>query len=128
MSASGSTGEDLRKKPLHERRRRLETLLSGNDVIRFSGHVEGPKGAALFQHACAIGLEEAGQRAIQVRAVHRLAQDQVSGLREAVIRFAELALMKVINPSDSDRRCSAKNCFMRTRNDRLREEASSVTI
>jgi bifunctional non-homologous end joining protein LigD len=57
MSASGSTGEDLRKKPLHERRRRLETLLSGNDVIRFSDHVEGPKGAALFRRACAMGLE-----------------------------------------------------------------------
>jgi bifunctional non-homologous end joining protein LigD len=56
MSASGSTGEDLRKKPLHERRRRLETLLSGNDVIRFSDHVEGPKGAALFRRACAMGL------------------------------------------------------------------------
>jgi bifunctional non-homologous end joining protein LigD len=35
----------------------LETLLSGNDVIRFSGHVEGAKGAALFQRACAMGLE-----------------------------------------------------------------------
>ena len=53
----GLDGEDLRKKPLHERRRRLETLLAGNDVIRFSGHVEGPKGAALFRRACAMGLE-----------------------------------------------------------------------
>jgi bifunctional non-homologous end joining protein LigD len=40
-------GEDLRRLPLHERRRRLQSLLSGNDVIRFSGHVEGGKGAAL---------------------------------------------------------------------------------
>jgi hypothetical protein len=26
-------------------------------VIRFSGHVEGPKGAVLFGRACAMGLE-----------------------------------------------------------------------
>jgi bifunctional non-homologous end joining protein LigD len=31
--------------------------LSGNDVIRFSGHVEGRKGAAWFRRACAMGLE-----------------------------------------------------------------------
>ena len=43
--------------PLHERRRRLADLLAGNDVIRFSGHVEGAKGAALFRRACAMGLE-----------------------------------------------------------------------
>jgi bifunctional non-homologous end joining protein LigD len=53
----GLNGEDLRRMPLHERRRRLETLLAGNDVIRFSGHVEGAKGAALFRRACAMGLE-----------------------------------------------------------------------
>jgi bifunctional non-homologous end joining protein LigD len=50
-------GEDLRKMPLHERRRRLEGLLSGDDVIRFSGNVEGPREAALFWRACAMGLE-----------------------------------------------------------------------
>jgi ATP dependent DNA ligase domain len=50
-------GEDLRKMPLHERRRRLADLLADNDVIRFSGHVEGAKGAALFRRACAMGLE-----------------------------------------------------------------------
>ena len=43
--------------PLHERRKRLADLLSSNDVIRFSGHVEGRKGAALFRRACAMGLE-----------------------------------------------------------------------
>jgi ATP-dependent DNA ligase len=53
----GVNGENLRKMPLHERRRRLETLLAGNDVVRFSGHVEGTKGAALFRRACAMGLE-----------------------------------------------------------------------
>src|SRR5687768_16063339 len=50
-------GEDLRRLPLHERRKRLEGLLTGNDVIRFSDHVEGAKGAALFRRACAMGLE-----------------------------------------------------------------------
>jgi bifunctional non-homologous end joining protein LigD len=35
----------------------LADLLSGNEVIRFSGHVEGAKGAALFRRACAMGLE-----------------------------------------------------------------------
>jgi bifunctional non-homologous end joining protein LigD len=43
--------------PLHERRKRLQSLLSGNDVVRFSDHVEGRKGAALFRRACAMGLE-----------------------------------------------------------------------
>jgi bifunctional non-homologous end joining protein LigD len=53
----GLNGEDLRKRPLHERRKQLADLLSDNDVIRFSGHVEGSKGAALFRRACAMGLE-----------------------------------------------------------------------
>ena len=57
MSASGSTGKDLRKRPLHERRTRLADLLAGNDVVRFSDHVEGRKGAALVRRACAMGLE-----------------------------------------------------------------------
>jgi hypothetical protein len=34
--------------PLDERRRRLSDLLASNDVVRFSAHVEGRKGAALF--------------------------------------------------------------------------------
>ena len=49
--------EDLRKMPLHERRKRLECLLSGNDVIRFSSNVEGRNGASLFRRGCAMGLE-----------------------------------------------------------------------
>jgi bifunctional non-homologous end joining protein LigD len=57
MTFSRSNGEDLRKMPLRERGRRLESLLSGNHAIRFSGHVEGRKGAALFRRACAMGLE-----------------------------------------------------------------------
>jgi hypothetical protein len=43
--------------PLHEHRRRLADLLADNDLIRFSGYVEGAKGAALFQRDCAMGLE-----------------------------------------------------------------------
>jgi len=53
----GLYGEDLRKLPLHERRTRLEDLLSGNDALWFSGQVDGAKGAALFRRACAVGLE-----------------------------------------------------------------------
>ena len=50
-----SSGKGLRKLPLHERRKRLEGLLSGNDVVRFSSNVEGAKGAALFRRARAAG-------------------------------------------------------------------------
>ena len=42
---------------LHGRRKRLESLLSGNDALMFSSNVEGAKGAALFRRACAMGLE-----------------------------------------------------------------------
>jgi bifunctional non-homologous end joining protein LigD len=53
----GLNSEDLRKMPLRERRKRLADLLAGNDVIRFSDHVEGRKGAALFRRACAMGFK-----------------------------------------------------------------------
>src|SRR5687767_13205448 len=62
-------GEDLRKMPLHERRKRLEDLLSGNDALWFSSSVEGGKGAALFRRACAMGLEGIVPKRIPTRVV-----------------------------------------------------------
>ncbi len=54
----GLNGEDLRRLPLHERRTRLERLIPPREsALWFSGHVEGPAGAALFRHACAMNLE-----------------------------------------------------------------------
>jgi bifunctional non-homologous end joining protein LigD len=47
-------GEDLRRRPLLERRRRLASLLAGGgNTLWFSTHVEGADGEALFRHACA---------------------------------------------------------------------------
>ncbi len=43
--------------PLHERRRRLEGLLGGDDALWFSSDVQRADGPALFRHACAMGLE-----------------------------------------------------------------------
>jgi len=51
-------GEDLRRKPLRERRARLAALLGeAPDALWFSGHVAGADGEALFRHACAMSLE-----------------------------------------------------------------------
>ena len=41
--------------------------LAGKDVVRLSGHVEGPKGAALFRRACAMGLEGIVSKRIDAR-------------------------------------------------------------
>src|SRR5688572_1781830 len=51
-------GEDLRRQPLIERRQLLRDLLPKDQrcPIQFSDHYEG-SGAALFNKACAIGLE-----------------------------------------------------------------------
>lgn len=51
-------GQDLRRMPLFERREKLRRLLPKDRrcPIQFSEHYEGD-GAALFKHACAIGLE-----------------------------------------------------------------------
>ncbi len=51
-------GEDLRQMPLDERRMRLERLLHrAPDALRFSDHMEEKDGAAMFRHACRMGLE-----------------------------------------------------------------------
>lgn len=50
-------GEDLRTRPLRERKRLLEELLAGApDDVRFSAHVEG-RGEDSFHAACKLGLE-----------------------------------------------------------------------
>jgi ATP dependent DNA ligase domain len=55
----GMDGADLRRLPLHERRRRLAAVLAGGgpDALLFSSHVEAGEGEALFRHACAMNLE-----------------------------------------------------------------------
>ena len=51
-------GEDLRPLPLLARRGRLQELFAAAPAgLRFSEHMEGPAGAALYRHACAMNLE-----------------------------------------------------------------------
>jgi bifunctional non-homologous end joining protein LigD len=51
-------GADLRRKPWEARREALARLLRrAGDGIRFSEHMDGPDGPAMFRHACAMGLE-----------------------------------------------------------------------
>jgi bifunctional non-homologous end joining protein LigD len=50
-------GEDLRRKPLSERRKRLADLSGGDDALWLSSHVQGAQGEALFWQACALNLE-----------------------------------------------------------------------
>ena len=47
----GLNGEDLRRMPLHERRKRLAALIDGMGALWFSSHVERKDGPALFRHA-----------------------------------------------------------------------------
>ena len=50
-------GEDLRPRPLDERRLRLANVLHGaGPALREVEHLEGD-GARVFRHACALGLE-----------------------------------------------------------------------
>jgi bifunctional non-homologous end joining protein LigD len=51
-------GHDMRARPWDQRRNALAQLLdrSGRG-IRLSEHLEGTEGAAVFRHACAMGLE-----------------------------------------------------------------------
>ena len=51
-------GEDLRTLPLLARRARLEAVLeNAPPALRFSEHMDGEHGEAMFRHACAMGLE-----------------------------------------------------------------------
>lgn len=51
-------GEDLRERPLQERRKRLKALLSrrGRPALMYSTEIHG-EGGEVFAHACALGLE-----------------------------------------------------------------------
>ena len=49
-------GEDLRQRPLEERRDKLARLVAGVDGILFSEAIEA-EGAIVFAHACELGLE-----------------------------------------------------------------------
>src|SRR4051812_17714184 len=50
--------DDLRGLELVERRALLQKYLAkAGPALRFSEHMEGPDGAAMFRHACAMGLE-----------------------------------------------------------------------
>ena len=49
-------GEDLRERPLEERREGLSHLVAGVDNIQFSAALEA-EGAIVFAHACQLGLE-----------------------------------------------------------------------
>jgi bifunctional non-homologous end joining protein LigD len=51
-------GEDLRPLPLLTRRARLHAVLEGaGPALRFSEHLDGEHGEAMFRHACAMRLE-----------------------------------------------------------------------
>jgi bifunctional non-homologous end joining protein LigD len=49
-------GEDLRQRPLEERRKALAQLIAGVNSIQFSASV-ADDGAIVFDHACQMGLE-----------------------------------------------------------------------
>jgi bifunctional non-homologous end joining protein LigD len=49
-------GDDLRERPLEERRDALARLVVGADAIRFSEAL-ATEGAVVFAHACRLGLE-----------------------------------------------------------------------
>jgi bifunctional non-homologous end joining protein LigD len=50
-------GEDLKRTPLVERRKRLARLVrKASPALRFSEHLEGD-GRRIFEHACRLGLE-----------------------------------------------------------------------
>jgi bifunctional non-homologous end joining protein LigD len=49
-------GDDLRSRPLEERREALARLIAGADGVRFSEAL-ATEGATLFAHACKLGLE-----------------------------------------------------------------------
>jgi bifunctional non-homologous end joining protein LigD len=51
-------GEDLRPLPLEDRKEQLASVLRGApEVVRYSEHMDGPDGPAVYAHACRLGLE-----------------------------------------------------------------------
>jgi len=50
-------GQDVRRRPWHERRAALAQVVGAGIGIRLSEHIDGREGATVFRHACAMGLE-----------------------------------------------------------------------
>lgn len=50
-------GEDLRERPIEERKARLAELVEGFEAIRYGDHVAGGRQGALYAHARELGLE-----------------------------------------------------------------------
>jgi bifunctional non-homologous end joining protein LigD len=70
-------GDDLRREPLEVRKATLASVLAkACPGIRFNEHIDYDDGAAVFQHACKMGLEghcvKAQGLAVQVRAARRI--------------------------------------------------------
>ena len=77
--------QDLRGVELIGRRRMLQKALKkAGPALRFSEHMTGAAGEAMFRHACAMGLEgiisKARRLALQGGLVHRLGEGQELGI------------------------------------------------
>jgi hypothetical protein len=75
----------LRGVELIGRRRMLQKALKkAGPALRFSEHMAGAAGEAMFRHACAMGLErhrgEARHQPLQLRKVRCLAKGEEPGL------------------------------------------------
>ena len=56
MTSSTLDAEDVRLRPIEERRDKLSGLVRGVDGVVFSEAIEA-EGAVVFAHACKLGLE-----------------------------------------------------------------------
>ena len=77
--------QDLRGVELIGRRRMLQKALKkAGPALRFSEHMAGADGEAMFRHACAMGLEGIVSKRVasplQVGLVHRLGEGQEPGI------------------------------------------------
>jgi bifunctional non-homologous end joining protein LigD len=80
-------GDDLRQRPLEERRASLSRLVAGVDGIQFSKSV-ADDGAIVFAHACVLGLEghcvEARRQPLSQRGEPQLAEVPQPGISTPV--------------------------------------------
>ena len=68
-------GDDLRDEPLSKRKQRLAKILeSGPDAIVYNEHLE-QDGAAVFEHACRMGLEGIVSKRLELALSERAVQD-----------------------------------------------------
>ena len=79
--------EDVRLRPIEERRDKLSGLVRGPDGVVFSEAIEA-EGAVVFAHACKLGLEgiasERAGRPLSERDKPQLAEVEEPGVREDV--------------------------------------------